>query len=140
MPVRKMNAAARDLFHLGAAHSSDSETESDAEWERPPDGAFCVDSLFDRSNARNNEMVPPCDTPSLRLALPSPALVHGCILLEGGRGGAGGRRIAVQVCFRAWPRSHARRWAGRTRNTSESLLAPRCAQQVACFCSWPWRV
>jgi len=59
MHVHKMTAAARYLFHLGAAHSSDSETESDTEWERPPDRAFCVDSLFDRSNARRNEMVPP---------------------------------------------------------------------------------
>ena len=72
MSVHKTTAAARDLFHLEAAHSSDSETESGTEWERPPDRAFCVDSLFDRSNARRNGMVSPRNTPSLRLSRPSP--------------------------------------------------------------------
>ena len=91
MPVHKMTAAARDLFHLGAAHSSDSETESDTERERPPDRAFCVNSLVDRPNARHNGMVPPCNTPSLRLSRPSPgaSVVYGRILPERRRGGGG---------------------------------------------------
>ena len=110
MLMRNMTAAARDLFHLGAAHSSDSEIESDAEWERPPDRAFCVDSLFDRSNARHNENGVSVQHIELALVASKPRrlwFMGASCLREGG--GARGRRIAVQVCFRAWPNSHVRR-------------------------------
>ena len=87
MPLRNMTAAARDLFHLGAAHSSDSKTESDTEWERPPDRAFCVDSLFDRSNARHNENGVSVQHTELALVASKPRRLWfmGASCLRGGR-------------------------------------------------------
>ena len=56
MSVRKITAAARALFDLEAAHSSESETESDTESECAFDRAFIdVDAVFGSSDEPGDE-------------------------------------------------------------------------------------
>ena len=126
MSVHKTTAAARDLFHLEAAHSSDSETESGTEWERPPDRAFCVDSLFDRSNARHNENGVSVQYTELALVASKPRRLWfmGASCLRG-RGGGGKEDCGSGVLQGATFGQVAR-----AALTSPSP-PPRCTQQAA---------
>ena len=132
-----MTAAACDIFHLGAAYSSDSETETLIGGFRPTAPSVSIHSSTGRTPAATRWCLRATHKACACRVQAQAPLVHGRILPERWRGG-GGKKDRGSGVFQDVA-TLARATFGQVARAAlpSPSSPPRCAQQAACFCSWP---